>query len=201
MYYPGCRRFIDKITYCRMWHLSLTRPTSTRVNEFLSSGIDWLHMCARVYASHLSHRCQRYKVSIMLRKRRWFGEKPSATITEKTNCIYEMNVAQNITDILLLTLVTELWVRLWWSEFKPMVSPDLMSTTDVNVTRHQSCSKSQEVLDQAWRDSVPGKRSCQFLDLNNLNRWFGEKPSATIARSLCIVKLIKKRCLSVLIDV
>jgi len=37
-----------------------------------------------------------------------FGEKPSATITEKTNCIYEMNVAQNITDILLLTLVTEL---------------------------------------------------------------------------------------------
>ena len=53
-----------------MWHLSLTRPTSTRVNEFLSSGIDWLHMCARVYASHLSHRCQRYKVSIMLKKSR-----------------------------------------------------------------------------------------------------------------------------------
>ena len=70
MYYPGCRRFIDKITYCRMWHLSLTRPTSTRFNEFLSSGIDWLHMCARVYASHLSHRCQRYKVSIMLKKSR-----------------------------------------------------------------------------------------------------------------------------------
>jgi len=35
----------------------------------------------------------------MLRKRRWFGEKPSATITEKTNCIYEMNVAQNMADI------------------------------------------------------------------------------------------------------
>ena len=59
----------------------------------------------------------------------------------------------------------------------------------------------QEVLDQAWRDSVPGKRSCQFLDLNNLNCWFGENPSASIARSLCIAKLIKKRCLSALIDV
>ena len=104
--------------------------------------------------------------------RRWFGENPSATITEKTNCIYEMNVAQNITDILLLSLVTELWIRLWWSSFRPMVPPDLIWTTDVNITRYRSCSKSQEVLDQTWRDSVPGKRSWQFLDLNNLNRWF-----------------------------
>jgi len=39
---------------------------------------------------------------------RRFGEKPSATITEKTNSIYEMNVAQNIKGILLLSLVTEL---------------------------------------------------------------------------------------------
>jgi hypothetical protein len=51
------------------------------------------------------------------------------------------------------------------------------------------------------RDSVPEQRSCQFLDLNNLNCWFGEKLSATIASSLCVAKLIRKRCLSVLIDV
>ena len=60
--------------------------------------------------------------------RRWFGEKPSATITEKTNCIYEMNVAQNITDILLLSLVTELWVRFWWSSYLQISFEPPMST-------------------------------------------------------------------------
>ena len=128
--------------------------------------------------------------------RRWFGEKPSARITEKTNCIYEISVAQNMTDIFGIprdgTLSQIVMV---------FVPPDPIWTTDVNVTRYRSCSKSQEVLDQAWRDSVPGKSSCQFFYLNNLNRWFGENPSATIARSLCIVELIRKRCLSVLIDI
>jgi len=28
---------------------------------------------------------------------------------------------------------------------------------NVNVTRHRSCSKSQEFIDQAWRETVPAK--------------------------------------------
>jgi hypothetical protein len=60
--------------------------------------------------------------------RRWFGEKPSATITEKTNYIYEMDVAQNMTDILLVSLVTELWVRLWWFSYLQISFEPPMST-------------------------------------------------------------------------
>ena len=79
---------------------------------------------------------------------RWFGEKSSATITEKMS---------QIVMVLVQTYG---------------ISRSRLNT-DVNVTRFRSCSKSQEVLNQAWRDSIPGERSCQFLDLNNLNRWFG----------------------------
>ena len=70
---------------------------------------------------------------------------------------------------------------------------------NVNVTRHQSCSKSQEFLDQAWRDTVPAKWCCRYLGLHNNSRCF--EPSATITSSMCSVKLLKKRCRSVLIDV
>jgi len=46
------------------------------------------------------------------RYRSWFGEERGATITEMAICIHEMNVALNITDILLFSLVTELGLRL-----------------------------------------------------------------------------------------
>ena len=39
---------------------------------------------------------------------------------------------------------------------------------------------SQEVLDEAWWDSAPGTKCCRNLDLNNIYRWFGEKPRTTI---------------------
>ena len=68
-----------------------------------------------------------------------------------------------------------------------------------NDTRHRSCSKSQEFLDQAWRGTVPAKWCCRYLGLHNNSRWF--EPSATITSSMCSVKLLKKRCRSVLIDV
>ena len=72
---------------------------------------------------------------------------------------------------------------------------------NVNITRHRSCSKSHEYLDQAWKDYVPGKRCCQYLGLHNKCRWLGEKPSATVKSSMCSAKLLRKRCRLVLIDV
>jgi len=43
---------------------------------------------------------------------------------------------------------------------------------NVNVTRHRSCSKSQEFLDQAWRETVSAKWCCRYLGLHNKSRWF-----------------------------
>ena len=70
---------------------------------------------------------------------------------------------------------------------------------NVNVTRHRSCSLSQEFLDQTWRETVPAKWCFRYLGLHNNSRWF--EPSATITSSMCSVKLLKKRYRSVLIDV
>jgi len=72
---------------------------------------------------------------------------------------------------------------------------------NVNITRHRSCSKSHEYLDQAWRDYVPGMRCCQYLGLHNKCRWLGEEPSATVKSSMCSAKLLRQQCRSVLIDV
>jgi len=52
-----------------------------------------------------------------------------------------------------------------------MVSPDLVLIIDVNVARYRSCSKSQEALDQAWRDSVPGRDVANFLIWKSLVWW------------------------------
>jgi hypothetical protein len=82
---------------------------------------------------------------------------------------------------------------MWWSQsdlwclhisFKPPTS---------TLQGIDSCSKSQEILDQAWRDSIPRTKCCQNLDLNNISR-------ATNSNSLCSVKWIRKWCQSVLID-
>ena len=62
---------------------------------------------------------------------------------------------------------------------------------NVNITRHRSCSKSHEYLDQAWRDSVPGKRCCQYLGLNwtpltrkPTSSWSGQDSRASKMKSL-----------------
>jgi len=64
-----------------------------------------------------------------------------------------------------------------------MVSLDLIWTTDVNVTRYRSCSKTQEVLDQAWRNSVPGKRMLSitwFEQHKSLIRWETKRDNYSI---------------------
>ena len=62
---------------------------------------------------------------------------------------------------------------------------------NVNITRHRSCSKSHEYLDQAWRDSVPGKRCCQYIGLNwtpltrkPTSSWSGQDSRASKMKSL-----------------
>jgi len=128
---------------------------------------------------------------------RWFVVKPSATMIEMA--VFTKSVWHKTYQTF---SCFPLWLHLE-SECRGICSilTHLFRTTNVNVTTHRSCFISQEVLDQDWRDSVPGKRCCQYLDLHNINYWYGEKPSTKITSSLCSVKLLRKRCLTVLINV
>ena len=52
------------------------------------------------------------------------------------DCIQVIDVAHNISDILLLSLGTVLRVRMRWLNLRP---------PNVNITRHRSCSKSHDI--------------------------------------------------------
>jgi len=113
------------------------------------------------------------------------------------DCIHEISVAQNIQ----IFSCFPSWSYFLESECRGSILTHLFRDTNVNAKTHRSCFISKEVLDQEWRDSIPGKRCCQYLDLHFLNYWFGEKPSTTITSSLCSVKLPRTRCRTVLINV
>ena len=160
-----------------MWHKTYQTFSCSPSWPYFESDCEILVQSYCISRSHLNHRRQLLR---RLHSRDGCGNITFQTFSFFPSSMFEESECRGLSSDLRYLQVT-------------FVPPN------VNVTRHRSCSKSQEFLVEAWSETVPVKWCCRYLGLHNNSRWF--EPSATIASYMCSVKLLKKRSRSVLVDV